>query len=365
MAHVPFKGDHVGSFLRPERLKQARADKADGKISAEELRMVEDDEIRQLVVKQKEAGLSSITDGDFRRAWWHFDFLEGLTGVEGFEAETGIQFEGVKTKAHSVRIVDKIDFQDHPMLEHYRFLHDLVGEEHTAKLTIPSPNMLFFRGEMNTDVYPKEEELLRDVANAYKKAIQAFYDEGCRYLQLDDTSWAVFFSAQGEELIRSKGQDPETLRRAFAKTINEAVADKPDDMTITMHICRGNFRSTHAASGGYDAASKTIFSELHLDGLFLEYDDERSGGFEPLAHVDRKDLSIVLGLITSKFGELEDKEEVKARIEEAAKYVPLEQLCLSPQCGFASTEEGNILTEEDQWAKIKHVLQIAEEVWGM
>ncbi|SDO11335.1 5-methyltetrahydropteroyltriglutamate--homocysteine S-methyltransferase [Alkalicoccus daliensis] len=359
----PFKGDHVGSFLRPERLKQAREDISEGKISADDLRKVEDEEITKLVEKQKESGLKAVTDGEFRRAYWHFDFLEGLEGIEGYETE-GIQFKGVKTKAHSIRVIGKVDFDNHPMLTHYRFLHNLAGENHVAKLTIPSPNMLFFRGDIDQTVYPEEAALVKDVINAYKKAIQAFYDAGCRYLQLDDTSWSLFFAEQGEELIRSRGLEPAQLRQTFADTINEAISERPEDMKITMHICRGNFRSTYVGSGGYEAASKTIFDGLNLDGLFLEYDDERSGGFEPLQYVQRKDLNIVLGLITSKFGALEDKEEIKARIKEASSYVPLEQLCLSPQCGFASTEEGNILTEEEQWAKIRHVVNIAEEVWG-
>ncbi|MFC7060988.1 5-methyltetrahydropteroyltriglutamate--homocysteine S-methyltransferase [Halobacillus seohaensis] len=361
---APFKGDHVGSFLRPERIKQARLQKEKGKISAVELRNIEDEEIINLVEKQKQAGLQSITDGDLRRAWWHFDFLEGLVGVEGFEADQGIQFNGVETKAHSVRVVDKVDFNDHPMLEDYKFLHSVVGDDHVAKFTIPSPNMLFFRGDVDKEVYPEEEVLLKDLTQAYKKAIQAFYDAGCRYLQLDDTSWAVFFSEKGLKMIEERGQMPDQLRRLFVQAINESIADRPEDMTITMHICRGNFRSTYTSSGGYDAVSETLFNELKVDGLFLEYDDERSGGLEPLRHVKRSDLKVVLGLVTSKFPELENKENIKARIAEAAEYLPEEQLCLSPQCGFASTEEGNILTEEEQWAKIRHVVEIAEEVWN-
>lgn len=361
---APFKGDHVGSFLRPQRLKEARLQKANGEITAEQLRKIEDEEIIKLVEKQKEAGLLSITDGEFRRAWWHFDFLENLVGVEGYDAETGIQFNGVKTKSHSIRVVGKVDFDGHPMLEDYKFLHSIVGDQHVAKMTIPSPNMIFFRGNIDKEVYENEEMLLADLTKAYKKAIQAFYDAGCRYLQIDDTSWSVFFSEQGEKLIRDKGQEPAELRKLFTRAINESIAGRPEDLVITMHICRGNFRSTYAASGSYDAASETIFGELNVDGLFLEYDDERSGGLEPLRYVNRNNLHIVLGLITSKFGELENKETVKKRIAEAAKYVSLDQLCLSPQCGFASTEEGNILSEEDQWNKIRHVVAISQEVWG-
>ncbi|MCP3027250.1 5-methyltetrahydropteroyltriglutamate--homocysteine S-methyltransferase [Halobacillus sp. A5] len=360
---APFTADHVGSFLRPERIKEARIQKEKGKISGVELRNIEDEEIIKLVEKQKQAGLTSITDGDLRRSWWHFDFLEGLVGVEGYEPEEGIQFSGVKTKAHSVRVFDRVDFDSHPMLEDYEFLHSIVGEEHVPKFTIPSPNMLFFRGNIDREVYSNEEVLLEDLTKAYKKAIQAFYDKGCRYLQLDDTSWAVFFSEKGLKQIEERGQEPEKLRSLFVQAINESIADRPEDMVITMHICRGNFRSTYSAEGGYDAISRTLFDELEVDGLFLEYDDDRSGGLEPLKHVKRKDLKVVLGLITSKYPELEDKERVKERIEEAASYVSKDQLCLSPQCGFASTEEGNILTEDEQWAKIRHVVEIEEEVW--
>lgn len=361
---APFNADHVGSFLRPERIKDARYQKERGKISAVELRNIEDEEIRKLVEKQKQAGLISITDGDLRRSWWHFDFLEGLAGVEGYEPEEGIQFSGVQTKAYSVRVVDRVDFHNHPMIEDYKFLHSVVGDEHVPKFTIPSPNMLFFRGDINPEIYADEETLLSDLTQAYQKAIKAFYDEGCRYLQMDDTSWAAFFSEEGLNKIKERGQDPDRLRDLFVQAVNQSIAERPEDMVITMHICRGNFRSTYSASGGYEAISETLFNELKVDGLFLEFDDERSGGLEPLQHVKRKDLKIVLGLITSKFPELENKERIKNQLEEAAGYVSKDQLCLSPQCGFASTEEGNNVTEEEQWAKIRHVVEIAEEVWG-
>jgi 5-methyltetrahydropteroyltriglutamate--homocysteine methyltransferase len=358
----PFRADHVGSLLRSDRLKQARLQKAAGRITVEELKQIENEEITRIVQKQKEVGLQAVTDGEFRRSWWHFDFLEELVGVDAYEAEEGIQFNGIKTKARGIKITNQIDYQDHPMLDHYKFLHSLAGN-HTAKMTIPSPNMLYFRGQIEHELYKDQEQLFADLTKAYQKAIQSFYDAGCRYLQLDDTSWSLFFNEKGNELIKSRGQNPEELRDFFARTINESLVNKPDDLKITMHICRGNFRSTWAASGGYDAASETIFDGLNLDGLFLEYDDERSGGFEPLRFVKRNDLQLVLGLITSKFGELEDKDKVKRRIEAASKYVDINQLCLSPQCGFASTEEGNIITEEEQWAKLQHVVEIAHEVW--
>ena len=360
----PFRADQVGSLLRPDRVKKARLQKNAGELTAEQLRLIEDEEIIRIVEKQKDAGLQAVTDGELRRAWWHFDFLENLDGVEGFQPESGIQFHGIQTKAHSVKVTGKIDFTNHPMLDHYRFLHEAAGE-HTAKMTIPSPNMLFLRGIIEYEPYQKDiEELLNDLALAYQKAIQAFYDAGCRYLQLDDTSWSVFFSEDGLNQIKAKGLDPAKLQHYFARSINQAIANRPNDLKITMHICRGNFRSTYTSSGGYDAVSEILFDGLNIDGLFLEYDDNRSGGFEPLRYVKRTDLTVVLGLITSKFGELEDPEIIKRRIDEASRFVPLNQLSLSPQCGFASTEEGNKVTEEQQWAKLHHVVKIAEEVWS-
>ncbi|ASN06721.1 5-methyltetrahydropteroyltriglutamate--homocysteine S-methyltransferase [Virgibacillus necropolis] len=359
---APFRGDHVGSLLRSDRIKDARTQKLAGEISAETLRLIENTEITRIVEKQKEVGLQAVTDGEFRRAWWHFDFLEGLEGVEGYESDSGIQFHGTKTKAHAVKVTGKIDFKNHPMLEHYKFLHNIAGS-HTAKMTIPSPNMLYFRAKIENELYQDQNQLFHDLTQAYQKAIQAFYDAGCRYLQLDDTAWAVFFSEQGKEQIQARGEEPEQLQQFFARSINEAIAKRPSDMKITMHICRGNFKSTYTASGGYDAVSETLFDGLDVDGLFLEYDNDRSGGFEPLRYVKRPNLQIVLGLITSKFGNLEDPELVKRRIADASNYVDLNQLCLSPQCGFASTEEGNILTEEQQWAKLRHVLEISDEVW--
>ena len=247
------------------------------------------------------------------------------------------------------------------MIEHFKFLQSIAGDA-VAKFTIPSPNMLYFRGTLDTDVYSRHEDFYEDLIVAYQGVIQALYDAGCRYLQLDDTAWSIFFSDKGRNKLL-----PEVriygLRQLFAKGINESIANKPDDLAVTMHICRGNFKSTFSYYGGYEDASEIIFSGLNVDGLFLEFDDERSGGFEPLRHINRPDLSIVLGLITSKFAELEDPEQIKARIEEATNYIPLDQICLSPQCGFASTEEGNSLTEEEQWAKIRHVVSIAKEVW--
>lgn len=325
---APFKADHVGSFLRPEHLKQARLQRENSEITTEELRTIEDDEIIKLVAKQKEAGLKSVTDGEFRRKWWHFDFLSGFDGVEFYETDKGLQFNGVITKAHGIKVTGKIGFSNHYMIDHFKFLNSVAGDA-VAKFTIPSPNMLLHRATFEEGVYTSDEELFDDLVTAYQDVIQALYDEGCRYLQIDDTSWASFLSDEGIEALKAKGQDPDKLVQLSARAINESIAQRPADLLVTMHICRGNFKSTYFSSGGYEAVSETIFSGLDVDGLFLEFDDERSGSFEPLRHVNRPDLFVVLGLITSKFGELEAPEQVKARIAEATKYVPLDQLCLA------------------------------------
>lgn len=360
---LPFRHDHVGSLLRTKNLIEAREQYKQGAITYEELTKVENQEILYLIEKQKENGVLSITDGEFRRSWWHFDFLGGLDGVEYYEKDKGLDFHQMETRKEGIRIIGKIGFTTHPFVQHFEFLKQHAGEV-VVKQTIPSPNMLIRRVDMNEEVYQDKEEFKQDIIVAYQKAIQAFYDAGCRYLQLDDTAWADLFSAEGHEKLRAKGLNPAEELKLMQQMINESIANKPEDLTVTMHICRGNYKSNYFTSGGYDYASEVIFDGLNVDGLFLEFDDERSGSFEPLKYVKRTDLKIVLGLITSKAGELEDKEKIKARIQEAATYVPLEQLCLSPQCGFSSTEEGNILTEDEQWNKLRFVKEIAEEVWG-
>ncbi|WP_074693399.1 5-methyltetrahydropteroyltriglutamate--homocysteine S-methyltransferase [Alicyclobacillus hesperidum] len=360
----PFRADQVGSLLRPERVKEARQKRLQGQLDEVALRAIEDEEITRLVAKQKEIGLTAVTDGELRRSWWHFDFLEHLDGVQGYEPQVGgIQFHTVTTRPRAIRVVGKLGFSQHPMLDHFRFLQSVAGD-HPAKMTIPSPSMLHFRGEIDPQAYPDEDQFFADLGLAYKQAIQAFYDAGCRYLQLDDTAWAYLCSDEQRAQIVAKGWDPQRLEDKYAQTINAAVQGRPSDLAITMHICRGNFRSTWISSGGYEPVAETLFQRLDIDGFFLEYDSDRAGGFEPLRFVERKSLQIVLGLITSKTGQLESKDEVKRRIEEASKFVPLEQLCLSPQCGFASTEEGNLLTEDEQWAKLAHVVEISREVWG-
>ncbi|MED1472583.1 5-methyltetrahydropteroyltriglutamate--homocysteine S-methyltransferase [Bacillus salipaludis] len=369
LVKAPFKADHVGSFLRPEPIKAARKAYANEEIDYAALKVIEDKEIEKLVQKQIEVGLKSITDGEFRRAWWHLDFLAGLEGIEEFEAEYVSNFKGAKTKNKAIKVVGKIDFNGHYMLEHFKFLKHAVDQygdgTQVAKFSIPSPNMLFTRIQGDEYYIGDTEQFYHDTVKAYQKAIQAFYDAGCRYLQLDDTSWIDFVSEDRIKAVVEKiGKDVRDIIDSRVSCLNDSISKKPKDMVITMHICRGNFRSTYITSGGYDQISDAIFDNLNVDGLFLEYDDNRSGDFGPLKSFKRDDKTVVLGLITSKFPELEDPEVIKARIKEASQSIPLENLALSPQCGFASTEEGNVLTEEEQWDKIKHIVKIAESVWG-
>lgn len=360
----PFRADHVGSFLRPQRLKEARKAFSNQEITQTELRAIENAEIIQLVEQQKATGIQSITDGELRRSWWHIDFLEQLTGIEGYESETSYDFNGVKVRPYNIRVVGKVDFNpNHSFLEDFKFLKEAVGSEGTAKQTIPSPNMLIHDGIRNEAIYPNIDDYFSDLAKTYQKAIQAFYDVGCRYLQIDDTHWALLAAENKKELFEKNGVDPIELAKRCAATLNSALANKPADLVVTMHVCRGNFASSWVYSGGYEKIAESLFS-VTVDGFFLEYDNERSGDFAPLRHITRPDLQIVLGLVTSKEATLEDKSQIKDRIKEATEYVPLENLCLSPQCGFASTEEGNKISEEDQWAKLRHVVEISEEVWG-
>lgn len=358
----PFRADVVGSLLRPEKVKEAREQKATHDMSGEQLQEIENEEIRRLVEKQKALGFQVVTDGELRRAWWHFDFLEGLEGVERFEADSGLQFHNQETKARGIKVTGKLGFGDHPMLEHFRYLQSIAGS-HWAKMTIPSPSMLRLRANMAQRPYSDPEAFSKDLADAYRDAIQAFYDAGCRYLQLDDTAWASFCSDEEREKMKAEGTDPDEMMSLLADTINKAVADKPDDMTITMHVCRGNFRSTWMYAGGYEPVAETLFGGVNVDGFFLEYDSDRAGDFKPLRFVKNRNLQLVLGLVTSKTPVLEKAEDVKQRIREANQYVDLDQLCLSTQCGFASTEEGNKLTEDEQWAKLQHVAAIARDVW--
>ena len=361
----PFRADHVGSFLRPAALKEARAKREKGAISQAELKAVEDREIEKIVAKQEEIGLKLATDGEFRRSWWHFDFLGMLDGVELYEADQGIQFQGMQTKAQSLRIVGKLGFSDHPMVEHFKFLksHTKV----TPKMTIPAPPVLHFRlakDGISKKVYPDLDGFFHDLGETYKKAVKAFYDAGCRYLQFDDTVWAYLCSQEELQKARERMANVDELQPIYARVINTALEARPADMTITTHVCRGNFRSTWIAEGGYEPVAETLLGRLNYDGYFLEYDTERAGGFEPLRFLPKGKKIVVLGLVTSKSGTLEKRDDIKRRIEEAAKFASLEQFCLSPQCGFASTEEGNILAEDEQWAKLAMIAEIADQVWG-
>lgn len=360
---APFYADHVGSLLRPERLKQARKDYKTGKISLADLKQVELEEVTRVVEKQIEIGLEVVTDGEFRRDWWHLDFLENLNGIEGYVPERGYSFKGVETEAYHVRNIGKISFNsEHPFINDFIELNKIVAGRAVVKQTIPSPNQLFRAGIFNSEIYPDYEAYAVDIIQAYRDAIKAFYDAGVRYLQLDDVNFAVLASPEID--FDSGPYKREYLIELAVRVVNEILADKPEDLKVTTHICRGNYQSTYAFTGSYEYIAPTVFANEKVDGFFLEYDDERSGGFEPLKHIPHGGAKVVLGLITSKRGELEDVDEVKARIKEAAKYVPLEQLCLSPQCGFASTHHGNLLTEQDQWNKLEHVVKIAKEVWG-
>src|SRR6266511_2323945 len=336
----PFRADHVGSFLRPAALKEARTKHEKGAISAAQLKEVEDREIENVVKKQEEIGLQLATDGEFRRSWWHFDFLGALDGVDLFETDQGIQFRGVQTKAHS-----KV----------------------TPKMTIPAPPVLHFRltkDGISKSAYPDPDGFFDDLGQTYKKAVKAFYDAGCRYLQFDDTVWAYLCSQEELRKARERIANVDQLPQIYARVINTALEAKPADMTITTHVCRGNFRSTWISEGGYEPVAETLLGKVNYAGYFLEYDTERAGGFEPLRFLPKGNKVVVLGLVTSKSGALEKKDDIERRIEEAGKFAPIEQFCLSPQCGFASTEEGNILAEEEQWAKLRMIVDAADEVWG-
>ena len=361
----PFRADHVGSILRTAPVKDARAKREQGTISAAQLKEVEDREIEKIIKKQEEIGLRLATDGEFRRSWWHFDFFGMLDGVEIYELDHGIQFQGVQTKPRSIKVTGKIGFSNHPMLEHFKFL-----KAHTKvmpKMTIPAPSVMHFRlepGAVVKDVYPNRDAIFDDLAMAYQKAIKAFYDAGCRYLQFDDTAWAYLCSQEELKKARDRGLDVDHLQETYTSCINKALEAKPADMTISTHVCRGNFRSTFISSGGYEPVAQNLLGKCNYDGYFLEYDTDRAGGFEPLRFLPKGNKIVVLGLVTSKSGRLEPRADIKKRIEEATKYVALDQLCLSPQCGFASTEEGNVLAEDEQWAKLRMIVELAEEVWG-
>lgn len=371
----PFRTDTVGSYLRPAFLHQARRDFAQGKIDRTQLTQIEDRAILDLVEQQKAAGIQAITDGEFRRGFWHIDFLENLYGIEGYTPDAGYNqtFHGKAAPAYNIRATSRIAFNpEHPFLAHFDFLLKAVGDDegNLAKATIPSPTMILRQEILANDgssrihdIYPDLALFYQDLAQTYRDAIQAFYAHGCRYLQFDDTNWAFLIDADKRKSLEAKGINPDDIAQICTRIINDALRDKPNDLIVTTHICRGNHASSWLFSGGYEPVAEALFA-THYDGFFLEYDSERSGDFAPLRHWSNTNSQIVLGLITSKFPELEQAEQIKARIHEATRYVPLENLCISPQCGFASTEEGNKLTAEEQWAKIRFLKEIEHQVWA-
>ena len=366
---TPFKYDFVGSFLRPQRLKDAKAKYKNNEITKDEYDKIVNEEITKLVAKQKELGFHDITDGEFRRTFWHLDFMWGFEGVAHEDTGNGVKFDAELAKLDDTYLIGKIKPKAHPFVEYFKFLKQLEDENTVAKYTIPAPAQTFQQFivpdniESTRKFYSNNDELINDIAAAYRDVIQQFYDAGCRNLQFDDCTWGAVVGDAAKQRYEALGVDIETVKSELLKVNNLALENKKDDMVITSHICRGNYHSTFFTSGPYDSVADYVFAKENVNALLLEYDDERSGGFEPLAKVSN-DKTVVLGLITTKSPKLENKEEVIARIHEAAKYVPLDRLALSPQCGFASCEIGNKLTEDEQWAKLKLVKEIAEEVWG-
>src|SRR5258707_10329130 len=361
----PFRADHVGSLLRSPILLVARQQRERGEISAAALKLVEDHEIRALIRKQEAAGLKSITDGEYRRASWQTDFLTALDGVESYLGERKFKFKGPQPRPILLRINKTLGgYTPHPMLEHFKFVK--AHTQATPKMTIPSPSTLHFRygREAVPDaIYPSMDDFYRDLGTTYRKAVRAFADAGCRYLQLDEVNLTYLCDPELRKQVTARGDDPDKLPMVYADMINAAISDIPDDMTISMHLCRGNFRSTFVASGGYEPVAEILFNTIKVHGYFMEYDTARAGGFEPLRFVP-KGKTVVLGLVTTKSGQLESRDELKRRIEEASKYVDIDQLALSPQCGFASTEEGNLLADEEQWAKLRMIVELADEIWS-
>jgi 5-methyltetrahydropteroyltriglutamate--homocysteine methyltransferase len=360
----PFRADHVGSLLRPSALKEARAQCAAGTLDPLELRVVEDREIERLIKRQEDIGLESVTDGELRRSWWHLDFLWGLDGVVKHTLDAGVAFAGAATRREGLRVAGKLRYSRHPMLEHFEFVE--ARTTRTPKLTIPAPSALYGRPArlpVDTHVYPDLDELFEDLGRAYREAVRAFADAGCRYLQLDEVFLAMLCDPSYRAQMSERGDDPAKLADLYADLVNTSVAHAPPEMTVTMHLCRGNYKSTFMGTGGYEAVQEILFGKVNVHGYFMEYDDERSGGFEPLRFLP-KGKTVALGLVTTKRGRLETADALRRRIDEAAKFAPLEQLALSTQCGFASTEEGNALTEDEQWAKLERIVEVAVDVWG-
>jgi 5-methyltetrahydropteroyltriglutamate--homocysteine methyltransferase len=362
----PFRADHVGSLLRTAALQQAREKRARGEIAPEAFADIENREVEGVIKKQQAVGLKSITDGEYRRMSWNIDFLERLDNVESYAGERKIKFQtsGPQPRPILLRVIGPLGgYKPHPMIEHFKFLQAHTAG--TAKATIPSPSSLHFRygrDAVPQTLYPAMEDFYRDLGESYRKIVRAFADAGCRYLQFDEVNLAYLCDPSLRKVISDRGEDPKALPAAYAGMINAAIADIPAGMTITMHLCRGNFRSNFVASGGYEPVAELLFNTINVHGYFMEYDTARAGGFEPLRFVP-KGKTVVLGLVTTKSGALENKDDIKRRIEQATKFIDLDRLCLSPQCGFASSEEGNVLAEDEQWAKLRMIVEIADEVW--
>jgi 5-methyltetrahydropteroyltriglutamate--homocysteine methyltransferase len=366
----PFRADHVGSFLRPPHLLQAREDIAAGRLDADELRAVEDDAIREIVRKQEDIGLQSATDGEFRRASWHMDFIYQLDGITKETGHIAVRFHNeqgdIEFTPAALHVDGKLGVSETIFGDAFRFLQEAVTRN-VPKLTIPSPSMVHYRGgkaAIDPRVYPSMDEFWTDLVAAYREQVRRLGELGCTYLQFDDTSLAYINDPHQRDYIASIGGDPERQHLEYIHHINEALQNRPAGMSVTTHACRGNFQSSWAAEGSWDFVAEALLNELQVDGFFMEWDDERSGGFEPLRFLPKGEKQVVLGLVTTKRGELEAKDELKRRIEEASGFAPLEQLCLSPQCGFSSTVEGNLLTADEQWAKLRLIVEVAEEVWG-
>jgi 5-methyltetrahydropteroyltriglutamate--homocysteine methyltransferase len=370
-AKPPFRGDHVGSLLRPKGLLKARDDFAAGTIDAAELRGIEDEAIRDVVRKQEETGLQSATDGEFRRASWHMDFIYSLDGISKEAGHISVKFHradgDIEFTPAALHVDGKLGVSRTIFGDDFSFLRETVATN-LPKLTIPSPSMVHYRAgraAIDPAVYADLDVFWSDLTKAYAEEVRRLGELDCTYLQFDDTSLAYMNDPHQREYVASIGGDPERQHVEYIRHINESLAARPEGMSVTTHMCRGNFRSAWAAQGSYDFVAEALLNELEVDGYFMEWDDERSGGFEPLRFLPKGEKQVVLGLVTTKRGELESKDEIKRRIEAAAKHAPIDQLCLSPQCGFSSTVEGNVLTEEEQWAKLRLIVEVAEEVWGM
>ena len=362
----PFRADHVGSLLRPRPLIEARRRHRAGEISSQELRRIEDTHIHDVVRKQEDIGLRSVTDGEFRRTFFHIDFLERLQGVTvsgGIETKFKGRQGDINFAPPTLSVTGKLRHVSDIQKPDFEFLASTTHQ--TPKVTIPSPTMVHFRGGRKTidiEAYPDMDQFFADLAQCYRDEVNSLYRAGCRYIQMDDTNLAYLCDPKLRAGARERGHDPDQLPRAYAALINAVIDGRPDDLTIAVHLCRGNFKSAWVAEGGYEPVAEVLFNELHVDAYFLEYDDERAGDFKPLRFVP-KSKTVVLGLVTTKVPELESRDDLKRRVDEAARYMPIEQMCLSPQCGFSSTVEGNQIVEHDQWAKLRLIVETANEIW--